>query len=104
MAHTPGLLTALVKIIDTSNANRMKQMMSSSNNDTDNNKIMGVNGIRTSLAGTGLLMTEAARFNVLACITNLGHADGNKITMLSEPGLIENISRIASNDMNDVAR
>lgn len=96
MAHAPNLLPSLVRIIDTSGNDRMLS-----------NEIGfsgGSNGIRMNSAGAGLLMTEATRFNAIAIITNLAHADGNKMYMIAQPGLVEHVSRVASSDHNDVAR
>ena len=97
MAHTPGLVSTLVNIIDTKGSDRM---LSNKHAHLNN----GANGIRNSVGGIGLLLTEAIRFNAIAVITNLAHADGNKMFMIAQPNLIENISRVASYDHHEVAR
>lgn len=46
----------------------------------------GSNGISGTSAGVGLYMTEAARFNAIAILTNLAAIEKNRMIMLSEPG------------------
>ena len=41
--------------------------------------------VRGATAGAGLHMTEAARFNVIATLTNLAAAEQNRMRMLAEP-------------------
>jgi hypothetical protein len=65
---------------------------------------MGYNGVRGASAGTGLVMTEAARFNTIATLTNLAAAEENRIVMLTTRGLVDNIARIVQNERADVAR
>jgi hypothetical protein len=94
MVVCPGLLTVLVKIIDTRNLNRARPQ----------GDAIGYNGIRASGTGVGLVMTEAARFNTIASLTNLAAAEENRITMLTTPGLVDNVARIVQNERSDVAR
>jgi hypothetical protein len=122
MTNCPGLLSILVKITDTHNLNRMKggagsmrpvtKRMLNKNAElpiTDDPSIefqtaTGGNGIQGSSAGLGLYMTEAARFNAIAILTNLAAVEHNRMTMLSEPGLVDNIARVVHNERSDVAR
>ncbi len=64
----------------------------------------GSNGIRGTSAGVGLYMTEASRFNAIAILTNLAAVEKNRLVMLSEPGLVNNIARVVHNERSDVAR
>lgn len=95
MVHCPGLLTVLVKVIDTRHLNRVRP---------HGPPATGYNGVRGSAAGTGLVMTEAARFNTIATLTNLAAAEENRITMLTTVGLVDSIARIVQNERSDVAR
>ncbi len=122
MANCPGLLSILVKITDTHNLNRMKGGMSSmrpvsmrmrnkqflnspsSNSSTAFTPLSGANGINGSSAGLGLYMTEAARFNAIAILTNLAAVEQNRMLMLSTNGLVDNIARVVHNERSDVAR
>ena len=116
MATCPGLLSVLVKITDTQNLNRMKSMrpvskrihnMSAGNNmnmQANTTAATGANGIAGTTAGAGLYMTEAARFNAIAILTNLAAVEKNRMLMLSEPGLVDNIARVVHNERSDVAR
>lgn len=69
-----------------------------------NKSSFGSNGIRGTSAGVGLYMTEAARFNAIAILTNLAAVEKNRMIMLSEPGLVNNIARVVHNERSDVAR
>lgn len=62
------------------------------------------NGVSGSSAGYGLYMTEATRFNAIATLTNLAAAEENRMLMLNEPGLIENIARVVHHERSDMAR
>jgi hypothetical protein len=127
MARCPGLLSVLVKITDTQNINRMKTMRPVSNrikkcmmhasasangfhvnvrphSDATSASASGANGINGTTAGAGLYMTEAARFNAIAVLTNLAAVEQNRMLMLSEPGLVNNIARVVHNERSDVAR
>jgi len=64
----------------------------------------GANGIRGTSAGVGLYMTEASRFNAIAVLTNLTSVEKNRMLMLSEPGLVNNIARVVHNERSDIAR
>lgn len=94
MVVCPGLLGILVKVIDTRNLNRIRP----------HGPAMGYNGVRGASAGAGLVMTEAARFNTIATLTNLAAAEENRIAMLTTKGLVDNIARIVQNERADVAR
>lgn len=94
MVVCPGLLSVLVKVIDTRNLNRVRP----------HGPAMGYNGVRGASAGAGLVMTEAARFNTIATLTNLAAAEENRIAMLTTRGLADNIARIVQNERSDVAR
>jgi len=88
MVHCPGVLHALVMIIDTRNLSRARLSI----------------GGASRCTGTGLVMTEAARFNTIATLTNLAAAEENRITMLQTEGLVDNIARIVQNERSEVAR
>mmetsp|Transcript_3583 Transcript_3583/g.9583 ORF Transcript_3583/g.9583 Transcript_3583/m.9583 type:complete len:644 (+) Transcript_3583:1833-3764(+) len=64
----------------------------------------GGSGVRGTSSGVGLHMTEAARFNVIATLTNLAAAEPNRMRMLAEPGLVDNVARVVHNERSDVAR
>jgi hypothetical protein len=55
-------------------------------------------------SGSGLYMTEAARFNTIATLTNLAALESNRMQMLLEPGLLDNICRAVHNEHNDVPK
>ena len=133
MTICPGLLSVLVKITDTQNMNRMKSMRpvtkrllaNKTNFDDDGsvvshatkvlqippgttmenqNTSVASNGVSGTNAGVGLYMTEASRFNAVAVLTNLASLEKNRMIMLSEPGLVNNIARVVDNERSDVAR
>mmetsp|Transcript_29512 Transcript_29512/g.41305 ORF Transcript_29512/g.41305 Transcript_29512/m.41305 type:complete len:680 (-) Transcript_29512:384-2423(-) len=106
LAHCPGLLAVLVKIIDTRHMNRVRPHGPGGtlHPPSHYNSSESFNGVRGSSAGAGLIMTEAARFNTVATLTNLAAAEQNRITMLAEPMLVDNIARIVQNERSDVAR
>lgn len=62
------------------------------------------NGVSGNAAGVGLYMTEASRFNAIAVFTNLASVEKNRMLMLSEPGLADNVARVVHNERSDVAR
>ena len=99
----PSLLPILVKIVDTHGLNRMRSSTSSSRRQL-NDAGMGANGIRSIEAGAGLYMTEAARFNTIATLTNLAAAERVRMRMLGEPGLVDHIALVAHTERSDVAR
>ncbi len=133
MAKCPGLLAILVKITDTQNMNRMKSMRpvpkrllasksnqvgefdddrSAMTSSSQSTKVFASvidsstasNGVSGTNAGIGLYMTEASRFNAIAAFTNLASVEKNRMIMLSEPGLVNNIARVVHNERSDVAR
>ena len=55
-------------------------------------------------SGSGLYMTEAARFNTIATLTNLAALESNRMSMLLEPGLLDNICRAVHNEHSDVPK
>lgn len=55
-------------------------------------------------SGNGLYMTEAARFNTIAILTNLAAHEANRMPMLHEPGLLDNICRVVHNERNEVPK
>ncbi|KAL3785845.1 hypothetical protein ACHAW5_000153 [Stephanodiscus triporus] len=55
-------------------------------------------------SGAGLYMTEAARFNTIATLTNLAAHEANRMPMLREPGLLDNICRVVHNERSDVPK
>eukprot|EP00986_Skeletonema_menzelii_P005229 scaffold1848_cov132-Skeletonema_menzelii.AAC.9 len=55
-------------------------------------------------SGSGLYMTEAARFNTIATLTNLAALESNRMPMLLEPGLLDNICRAVHNEHSDVPK
>jgi len=69
VAHEKKMISSLSKVIDISGYNRLVAEKM--------NPGLGSNGVKGSASGTGLLMTEAARFNAIATITNLAFAEGN---------------------------
>lgn len=62
------------------------------------------NGVSGNNSGAGLYMTEASRFNAIAAFTNLASVEKNRMIMLSEPDLVNNIARVVHNERSDVAR
>ena len=55
-------------------------------------------------SGSGLYMTEAARFNTIATLTNLAALETNRMPMLREVGLLDNICRAVHNERSDVPK
>ena len=55
-------------------------------------------------SGSGLYMTEAARFNTIATLTNLAALEANRMSMLHEAGLLDNICRAVHNERSDVPK
>ena len=58
----------------------------------------------SATSGAGLYMTEAARFNTIATLTNLAAHEANRMRMLSEPSLLDNICREVFNERSDVPK
>jgi hypothetical protein len=124
MCQCEGMLRWLTRIIDTHNYNRVKPgapviggtASTKSNlnlarpNDpkpevahqNENEKRMELASRATS--GSGLYMTEAARFNTIATLTNLAALEGNRMQMLQEPGLLDNVCRAVHNERSDVPK
>ena len=115
MAECPGLLAALVRIIDTQQNKRVEedlyekpprgyQLESSSALSPAAKAIAKQSKGTPADDGLGLHMTEAARFNAIATLTNLAAAEPNRMTMLAEPNLIDAVARVVHNERSDVAR
>ena len=62
------------------------------------------NGVSGTYAGVGLYVNETSRFNALAVFTNLASVEKNRMIMVSEPNLLNNIARVVNNERSDVAR
>lgn len=123
MCQCEGMLRWLTRIIDTHNYNRVKPgapviggMASAVNGGTTESVTEGDESDdklrrakRLELAtrvtsGAGLYMTEAARFNTIATLTNLAAHEANRMPMLREPGLLDNICRVVHNERSDVPK
>jgi hypothetical protein len=124
MCESVGMLKWLTRIIDTHSYNRVKpgapviggaaaeksKLNLAGPNDpkpegllsTENDKRMELAMRATS--GSGLYMTEAARFNTIATLTNLAALEDNRMQMLQEPGLIDNVCRAVHNERSDVPK
>jgi hypothetical protein len=121
MCTSPGMLKWLTRIIDTHNYNRVKpgapviggraseKHLARPNDpapavvvDTEKDKRMELAMRATS--GSGLYMTEAARFNTIATLTNLAALEDNRMQMLQEPGLMDNVCRAVHNERSDVPK
>ena len=121
MCQCEGMLRWLTRIIDTHNYNRVKPgapviggAASGKSNlarpndpktedvETENDKRMELASRATS--GSGLYMTEAARFNTIATLTNLAALEDNRMQMLQEPGLMDNVCRAVHNERSDVPK
>lgn len=127
MCECEGMLRCLTRIIDTHNYNRVKPgapviggtastslpgPLDAANATTNPNGLENENAkhaARLALAtratsGSGLYMTEAARFNTIATLTNLAALEANRMPMLSEPGLMDNVCRAVHNERSDVPK
>ena len=117
MAECPGLLAALVRIIDTQQNKRVEEDLyekpprvyqpesSLAPSATSKSVVIAEQNKGTPADdGLGLHMTEAARFNAIATLTNLAAAEPNRMTMLAEPNLIDAVARVVHNERSDVAR
>lgn len=132
MCECEGMLHWLTRIIDTNNYNRVKpgapviggtsaaaasdrskylarpnDTVTSSNSPQDSHQ--NENEKRLELAeratsGSGLYMTEAARFNTIATLTNLAALEENRMPMLRQPGLMDNVCRAVHNERSDVPK
>ncbi len=127
MCECEGMLQWLTRIIDTHNYNRVKPgapiiggtaaagginapfVEPNASNPSNPEDAEAKRAARLSLAsratsGSGLYMTEAARFNTIATLTNLAALESNRMQMISEPGLIDNICRAVHNERSDVPK
>jgi len=128
MCDCDGMLRWLTRIIDTHNYNRVKPGAPVIGGGTAGHASGGGGGLnlpgidddadqdakakqakRLELAaratsGSGLYMTEAARFNTIATLTNLAALEANRMPMLREAGLLDNICRAVHNERSDVPK
>lgn len=123
MCDCEGMLRWLTRIIDTHNYNRVKPGapviggtatsgmiggMSGMDDDTDQDakakQAKRIELATRATSGSGLYMTEAARFNTIATLTNLAALENNRMPMLREPGLLDNICRAVHNERSDVPK
>mmetsp|Transcript_31715 Transcript_31715/g.67211 ORF Transcript_31715/g.67211 Transcript_31715/m.67211 type:complete len:869 (-) Transcript_31715:218-2824(-) len=127
MCECEGMLRWLTRIIDTHNYNRVKPgapiiggtvaaggikapfvepTVSNSNKpeDAETKRVARLALASRATSGSGLYMTEAARFNTIATLTNLAALESNRMPMISEPGLIDNICRAVHNERSDVPK
>lgn len=127
MCECDGMLRWLTRIIDTHNYNRVKPgapifggtaaaggvnapfvepTASNSNKpeDAEAKRVARLALASRATSGSGLYMTEAARFNTIATLTNLAALESNRMQMISEPGLIDNICRAVHNERSDVPK
>ena len=105
MAECPGLLAALVRIIDTQK-NKVDELYEKpprasrgyQKQDQARPSDPAVDAKSNPADdGLGLHMTEASRFNAIATLTNLAAAEPNRMAMLAEPNLIDSVARIVHN-------
>lgn len=122
MTRCDGMLKWLTRIVDTHNHNRHRGQ-----GGVDNSLRSSLRGDRNlhpqhesedekiraqqrqelaarAMSGSGLYMTEAARFNTIATLTNLAALEANRMAMLHEPGLLDNICRAVHNERSDVPK
>jgi hypothetical protein len=133
MCDSEGMLRWLTRIIDTHNYNRVKPGAPPVMGGTASTRLgagsgggVGETTITTNAmdeesderlrrarrlelaalatSGNGLYMTEAARFNTIAILTNLAAHESNRMLMLHEPGLLDNICRVVHNERNEVPK
>lgn len=114
MCDQPGMLRWLTRIVDTHNFNRVKPgappiggMASGGSLDgegLDAKQAKRLEMATRATSGSGLYMTEAARFNTIATLTNLAAHEANRMPMLREPGLLDNICRAIHNERSDVPK
>lgn len=124
MCDCENMLRWLTRIIDTHNYNRVKPgapVVGGSSNASGGVDLSGMDSgdgdedakakqaKRLELAaratsGSGLYMTEAARFNTIATLTNLAALEANRMPMLREVGLLDNICRAVHNERSDVPK
>ena len=126
MSDCEGMLRWLTRIIDTHNYNRVKPgapvigggssaagrvtpplssgMVAVTDDDEEKEKAKRLELAKRATSGSGLYMTEAARFNTIATLTNLAALEANRMPMLWEPGLLDNICRAVHNERSDVPK
>ncbi|KAL7518573.1 hypothetical protein ACHAWX_003387 [Stephanocyclus meneghinianus] len=122
MCECAGMLKWLTRIIDTHQYNRVKpgapviggaasvRSNLARPNDPKNGDVHSTETEKRMLlasratSGSGLYMTEAARFNTIATLTNLAALEENRMQMLREPGLMDNVCRAVHNERSDVPK
>lgn len=134
MCDCKGMLHWLTRIIDTHYYNRLKpgapviggaaskaseRGVTRGAADADASTLSGADGetsqttveqlrrleiAASATSGAGLYMTEAARFNTIATLTNLAAHEANRMRMLNEPGLLDNICRVVFNERSEVPK
>lgn len=125
MCECEGMLRWLTRIVDTHNYNRVKPGAPAIGGGAAASSGLGAKGGTTmdddesdekarqakrlelatrATSGAGLYMTEAARFNTIATLTNLAAHEANRMPMLREPGLLDNICRAVHNERSDVPK
>ncbi|KAL9178326.1 hypothetical protein ACHAXT_001754 [Thalassiosira profunda] len=123
MAACAGMLRWLTRIIDTHNYNRVAprapafggsaasgvrdSVGSGEGGDSATEQKAAARRLELetqAASGAGLYMTEAARFNTIATLTNLAALEDNRMPMLREPGLLDNICRAVHNERSDVPK
>ena len=119
MCECTDMLRWLTRIIDTRNYNRVKPgapvfggttgassgVASLSGMDGDEDaKAKRLELAARATSGSGLYMTEAARFNTIATLTSLAALEANRMSMLHEAGLLDNICRAVHNERSDVPK
>lgn len=112
MAECPGLLAALVRIIDTQKdkVDEMYEKPPRSRGHQRQDEARSSDPAADAKSnppaddGLGLHLTEASRFNAIATLTNLAAAEPNRMAMLAEPNLIDSVARVVHNERSEVAR
>ena len=111
MCDCPGMLRWLTRIVDTHNYNRVKPgappiggRSVKLGEGLDAKQAQRLEMATKATSGAGLYMTEAARFNTIATLTNLAAHEANRMPMLREPGLLDNICRAVHNERSDVPK
>ncbi|KAL7552948.1 hypothetical protein ACHAWF_017317 [Thalassiosira exigua] len=124
MCRCEGMLRWLTRIVDTHNYNRVRPGApvvgggagggpssapagaddDSASEDEQARRAKRLEVATRATSGSGLYMTEAARFNTIATLTNLAALEANRMSMLKEPGLLDNICRAVHNERSDVPK
>ena len=116
MCDCEGMLRWLTRIVDTHNYNRVKPgapaiggtastgIAGMDDEEPDVKEARRLELATRATSGAGLYMTEAARFNTIATLTNLAAHEANRMPMLHEPGLLDNICRAVHNERSDVPK